>query len=435
MELLMTVFHAVALVVPVVTLLVLWYRRKGIEIDHIFLFSTGFIFYLVLSYTLAKSSFFSVYVGSPSYPVWKASYDLVTQETWAWYLASLVFLYCAFIAGSWLAVRRSSSSVRVRNPIDPVATNIFFAITMGFIAVFGYQLRDHFFWSYQKSTQISVFSSFVAASILLISVTACVVIYRYHSGKSLRRSLLHPAVASYGVVAILLLSMGGRVIVVSSLLMIVIFYSVYVHRLRLSTSIAFFVFLVILSHIVILWRMGFASEILNPKQYYNVRGLEIALFSENFNVSYSLMDFLAKYPIPLIRFPLILFSNFIGLMPSFIFPDKSAWILDVSSIGYTIGSPSGGFNAYVSLMVNFGIIGSSLFLFGLSYFLQRLRQYQSTIAIAMYVLLSGWLAAMFFRDFGQTVIKQMFQFSVLMPLALLVLSRIITNKRKHSVLV
>ena len=268
-----------------------------------------------------------------------------------------------------------------------------------------------------------------------MSVAVCAVVYRYYKSdttKSLLRSFIHPTTISYGVVAVLLISMGGRVIVVSSIMMVAVFFSVYIRRLRLFTVITLFLSLVLLAHILIIWRESQPFSNLQDyyRQYINLDVILIKLFSENFNVSYSLMDFLGKYSMPLLRFPVVLLSNLIALIPSFVFPGKTAWMLDFSSIGYTIGSPAGGFNAYVSLILNFGILGSSLFLFGFSYFLQRLKQYRSTVFIAIYVMLSGWLAAMFFRDLGQTLIKEMLQFSVFMPLALLVLSRIMTKRRK-----
>ena len=435
MNVLINVLHGSALAIPVITLITLWYRRRGIEIDHIFLFSAGFIFYLVLPFTLAQSSFFSVYRASSTYGVWEKAFGLVTLETWAWYFISVLLLYCAFILGSWLASREPSQTAPVKNSIDPTALNIFFAGAIFFVTIFGYQLRDYFFWSYQKSTQIPIFGSFVASSILLMSVAVCAIVYRYYRNdtkRSFLKSLLHPAVISYGIVAVLLLSMGGRIIVVTSLMILAVFFSVYIRRLRLLTVAALFVLLVILSHIIVLWRMGFPSEILNPQQYYNIRGLAIALCSENFDVGYSLIHFLGTYSLPLIRFPVVLLSGVIGLIPSFIFPGKTAWILGFPSLGYSIGNLAGGLNVYVSLAINFGILGASVFLFMLSYALQGLKQYASSITTVIYVLVSGWLAAEFFRDFEQTILKEILEFSVLMPFALLVLSRIIVKMKKNS---
>lgn len=462
MEVLIKFLHIVALGAPIVTILYLWYRRSGIEVDHIFLFSAGFVFYMVLPFTLAKTEVFSVH---SVFPIWKKAFYLVPPQTWVWYFISLLLFYGAFIVGSWfgskplpqnfLIERIRAGKLRCKlvayiynhlqkiksflvqgDGIDPTALNIFFAITTFFIFLFGYPLRSYFFFGYQKSTQIPVFDSFVAASILLTSVAVCSVIYRYYnsnkSGWLLWRSLLNPAVISYCIVAFLLVSMGGRILVVSALMMIAVFFSVYIRRIRLLVAIAVFIALVLLSHVILLWRDGSAMKIFNPQQYYNIFGLEVALFSDNFNVGYSLMDFLGKYSIPIFRFPTMLLSNLVGLVPSFIFPAKALWMVDFKSLGYTLGGLSGGVNAYVSLVVNFGVVGASFFFFGLSYTLQRLKQCTHPITTAMYVLLSGWLAALFFRNFEQAIIKEMLQFSVLVPFALLVLSRIIIKRREKQ---
>ncbi len=451
MNVVITSLHISALMIPIITLLILWYQRRGIEIDHVFLFSAGFIFYLVLPYTLTGTDFF---IHNHTYSAWQKVFNTIPAQTWVGYFTSLLLFYGSFIAGSWIASKPSDSTVpsehcrggrlvlqKIKSlviqadGIHPAALNVFFAAAIFFIVMFGYRLRDYFFYSYSKSTQIPAFSSFVAAAVLLISLAICAMVYRFYrqNGKrSFLRSLVHPAVISYCIVAFLLVSMGGRVIVISSLMMFMVFFSVYIRRLPLVFSFIFLFSLVLVSHSILLWRFGQDARIfVNPiQEYFKWRwwqGLGINFFSENFNVGYSLIDFLGKYSIPLLRFPIVLTRHLVGLVPSFVFPSKASWVVDFSSLGYDIGSLSGGFNAYVSLVLNFGIVGASLFLFGFSYALQSLKQYARPIPTVVYVLVSGWLAAEFFRDFEQTVIKEMLQFSVLMPLALLVLSRIMKS--------
>ncbi|MDO8581257.1 MAG: hypothetical protein Q7S16_00070 [bacterium] len=438
MEVLIGWLHSLTLVIPGVTLLYLWYKRKGIEIDHIFLFTLGFIFYLILPFTLAETELFSANLGV--YPTWKRAFDAITPQTWVWYFISVLLFYGSFIAGSWMSSKRSLPAVKIKNDIDPTALNIFFVIALFFIFVFGYSLRGYFFFAYQKSTQIPVFDSFIAASILLMSVAVCATIRRYYKrkeGQSLWKLLFNPAVISYCIVAVLLISMGGRVIVGSSLIMVAVFFSVYIRRIHPLAAIAIFIALILSSHVVSMWRIGVSmQDTFAIQEYFVLRGWLMAatvFSSENFNVGYSLIDFLGKYSLPILRFPLVLFSNLIGLIPSFLFPAKTSWMVGFTSLGYNVGGLSGGFNAYISLVVNFGILGASLFLFGLSYVLQQLKHYSGPIATAVYVMLSGWLAALFFRNFEQTVIKQMLEFSVLMPLALLVVSRILM-KRKEKLL-
>jgi len=136
--------HFSAFAMPVATLLYLWYRRRGIEIDHIFVFSVGFIFYSVLPFTLAKSFYFSVY---DSYSAWIHAFNLVTRQTWALYFSSLLLWYGSFVAGSWIGGKHPLTEVEKKNPVEPMALNIFFAAAIFFVFLFGYQLRSYFFWS------------------------------------------------------------------------------------------------------------------------------------------------------------------------------------------------------------------------------------------------------------------------------------------------
>jgi len=79
-------------------------------------------------------------------------------------------------------------------------------------------------------------------------------------------------------------------------------------------------------------------------------------------------------------------------------------------------------HAFVSLMVDFGMIGSMVFLFCVSWLLRRMKQEPLVPYGAMYSLTSGWLALLFFRDVQQTLIKAILEFSILVPLVIVLVS-------------
>jgi hypothetical protein len=90
--------------------------------------------------------------------------------------------------------------------------------------------------------------------------------------------------------------------------------------------------------------------------------------------------------------------------------------------------PLGGLSSFVSLNLNFGIIGSALFLFlwpiPFRYLKSRLS---NTLYATMYVMCSGWLAFTFFRDaFSISLVKAIFQDSIVIPLVIVALGYLLT---------
>ena len=157
---------------------------------------------------------------------------------------------------------------------------------------------------------------------------------------------------------------------------------------------------------------------------YSIGSIVKYLISDPLIISYSLWDYLIKYEIPYFNYPFSLLSHLIGLIPSFIFPSKSDYYIDYVSLGYKLFTAKGTTSTFVSLLVNFGLIGAIVCLFCISYFMAWLRKQNTQPYITMYVMTCGWLGISFFRIFETTMIKYIFQFSLLLPLII----AIITNK-------
>ena len=100
------------------------------------------------------------------------------------------------------------------------------------------------------------------------------------------------------------------------------------------------------------------------------------------------------------------------------------YYIDYVSLGYKLFTAQGTTSTFVSLLINFGLIGAIVFLFCISYFMAWLRKQNTQPYITMYVMTCGWLGISFFRIFETTMIKYIFQFSILIPLII----AIITNK-------
>ncbi len=81
----------------------------------------------------------------------------------------------------------------------------------------------------------------------------------------------------------------------------------------------------------------------------------------------------------------------------------------------------------VSWMLNFGILGSFAFAILVGFLFRWLRQKDTALSRAVYPMLCGWLAFSFFRDdFGIVIVKEMVEASIIFPLILFGLSRVVS---------
>ena len=117
------------LVLPVVTVIRLCRKDDGIEIDHIFLFSCGFIFYFILPIVLGRMGYFPMYSG---YGAWKSTFDSISDSTWIAYFISCIVWYISFIVGD-IVGRKFRKNVSVApHHADERVLNIF--LVVGIIA-------------------------------------------------------------------------------------------------------------------------------------------------------------------------------------------------------------------------------------------------------------------------------------------------------------
>jgi hypothetical protein len=96
---------------------------------------------------------------------------------------------------------------------------------------------------------------------------------------------------------------------------------------------------------------------------------------------------------------------------------KDSMILSPEDSGFHIENPVGGVNSFFSFMVNFGALGTTVFLFLFSYGMGFLKSREGSIlARAMYSVISGWLLISFFRNpFEVSLVKDIFQMSIVVP--------------------
>ncbi len=155
-----------------------------------------------------------------------------------------------------------------------------------------------------------------------------------------------------------------------------------------------------------------------------------SFFMEPGYVGMTLISHLIENKFNLIEFPISLLSNIIGIVPSILFPEKFKYIQAIGEIGKPISVFQGTTHNYVELMANFGLFGAMIFMFFLSLSLNFLKRNESLSGV--YIAVCSFLPFFFFRDLPNTLIKYIFEFTMILSV-LLYYSNFIILKIKNRI--
>jgi hypothetical protein len=162
----------------------------------------------------------------------------------------------------------------------------------------------------------------------------------------------------------------------------------------------------------------------------DLKTIIFVFFAEPLFTSYSLFSYLAFNSLSLIQFPIILLSAFINLVPTVFLPDKASLLLYAKDLGLVVQAPQGALNSFVSFNFNFGILGTIFVLICLGCFMEILRRRKTDVSLTIYFMLCYSLPFSFFRDdFQVSLIKNMFEFAVIIPLFYMFVTRFLTYPR------
>ena len=165
-----------------------------------------------------------------------------------------------------------------------------------------------------------------------------------------------------------------------------------------------------------IWRMGDTDFTIDQLAYIGVAEPTFTWISA---ISmYDLND------LPLFAFPGNFISSFINFIPLSVFPNKSEFISDLSLNYY---APMGATNVLLSLISNFGILGSMVALFCLGFLLSQVRlRWQTVFGKTYYYCICGIIPFQLFRDDMGIVNKQFFSNFLLVPILIFAVHRIMS---------
>ena len=214
------------------------------------------------------------------------------------------------------------------------------------------------------------------------------------------------------VVGAVMLWLGSRLYVASLLLMFLIYQTNLRQRLSLRWVVAAGLLFALVFGAIGSWREGSSPT----SALSNV-------LVEPMNGSLSLVHYLRYRGISWFNAPTALMGDFQNLVPTVLMPDKYKRLKKPDAY-----IPVGGLHSFVSFNMNFGLAGTAVFWLLWPMLFRYLKSRMSDVLPAtVYIMGSGWLAFTFFRDmFSISLVKAIFEDSVVIPCLIVVLGRLLT---------
>jgi len=220
------------------------------------------------------------------------------------------------------------------------------------------------------------------------------------------------------VTALLLLAMGGRMYVIQTFIIYLVYKTSFApKRWKLHQIILFAIFALLVGAWVGIHRLGDSFDL--SKGLYS-------FLAEPIFTWFSTSTFLTSNNIPVINFPSNFLTSFFNLMPNTVF-SLQPYVISTQAMGYEYLSPLGADSVWSTFVINFGSVGSFFFIFFTGFMLNFLRHLSENNRFwaVYYILVCGMLPFQFFRDGFYIINKQLFFNFLILPAIVLVVLKFI----------
>jgi hypothetical protein len=359
-----------------------WSARK---LTHLHVFLLGWAYYLGGPVIVAHLGLLN---SIQSAGAWVYYIGITGTGHWPLFLYVLL-MPLAYVAGDRLSrkfkgARPGASYVRLANWLTWPAY-------AGLLVAFTIAARELLFSGYSEEYDLYLMGPLATLQMLILFQY---LMYR-SSGASIAAKLNMILLVA---TSIILLGMGGRLYVVTSLAAIYFYYWNWGSKsaaARRKSLFAIFWIIIALA-LVGMWRMGDINFI----------QLGIYLFVEPLFTSISAFSFMQNWEGALFAAPKDFFQAFLNIVPSWLWQDKAEYFSTLVSEGYGVLSPFGALSIVASTVGNFGFIGGLIFVLLVGFVMGRSRINAVTpISRALYCYLTGLVLFIFFRDPFQIQVK------------------------------
>jgi len=370
---------------------------------HFYLFLLGWTYYLLVPVLAGRLGLFE---SLESFEL-MSRYVRPTDPLWPTLIAYILALPVFFVAGSMLA----QSLPHLRRSVTPLywATRVLLPVYGLMLIIFAFSARANLFAGYAEDMDLSVVGPIATLQMALL--------LQYMLAKAAGLASARWAGMMLTISSVLLMSMGGRLYVVSSLVALYIYWwqwSARDARARRLSLVPLIVAPIGLAMIG-MWRMG----------VFDPSALFFYLFAESMFTSISAFTLMASQGPALVHGPSDFLSAFLNIVPSALWPDKASMMVSLIETPLQFEAPFGATSIVTSTIGNFGFLGGPLFI-GLVGFIMGRAATNTRLPTgrALYCYLCCLLPFMFFRDPFQVQVKVVITGFLLIWLNRLLASRV-----------
>ncbi|EKO3717658.1 oligosaccharide repeat unit polymerase [Vibrio metschnikovii] len=340
--------------------------------------------------------------GFPGIENWSVTFAHAKDE-----YEVLLFLSSAIILSMYLFVdffsRIKFPNIRASR-ISPVTILLFFIVFIGILFVIWFRARGLFFKGYLTDYSTSLMGQMATINLLMNFL----LLYSFLAGyrKSFNFILIFILINS-----ILLLSMGGRMYVVTIIVSWALYFSNLSTGIQRFKLVIFLLFFVLFFLSIGIFRLGIKDFSFLPYIF----------LGEPIFTSYSSSSFLGNNDIPVLGHISLYIKSYIGLLPSFFFSDKTQLYTLPQHMGYDFIAPLGATSIVVYLTVSFGVIGSPAFFILLSFVFTFIKKQSNNgfLWIVIYYTMLSIVPFILFRESFYVSTRALVLPSVVLPLLLL----------------
>ena len=351
-----------------------------------------------------------IFNGLPGIDLYRSAFKLVPDSKLFQYLLISFLWLPSFFLGHFLfgILAKKKASIELFPPsISTYSVSYIGVLLFLVLLLFAYLGRQSLFGGYgsydigargKMSTLLMVYNFFLLYQLISLQ----------------RISLL--MIIGTALCCLFLLSMGGRMYVFHTFIIILIYKTSFSEkRWKLSNLFLFGLLGLFIASVFGLWRMGSSVGLENAAY---------SLMAEPAFTWFSTISYMVSNDIPYFNFPSNFLTSFLNLIPNTFFSLKP-YIVSTASMVKDYQNPLGADSVWSTFVINFGSIGSSLFLFVTGFVLNFLKykSYRSRFWGVYYIMVCGLLPFQFFRDGFYILNKQIvFNFLLLPALLLSVLN-------------
>lgn len=381
-----------------------------IRLYHNILFLIGFIYYLLLPLWIVVQGAFG------DYPGMKSVYQYFSFDYVLSYCIIVTIFFISFYLGSFLPLKFIKKE-RSKPSIDLIiSSRDLFIISLPFFFLGQYTIManaGNLFQGYLVEYDDGFMGTISTINMVFLFL------YIYSKGKLNVKNYFIDLylVSSLVEFFIILLGMGSRMYILIPCVTCTLYFLdkgvISIKKVLVGGLIAVLFFL-----FIGIWRLGDSGFSIDSFLYIGI--------AEPVFTWISVESMFSSNELPLIAMPYNFFSSFLNFVPTLLFSNKAEFIQPIT-LNYD--NPFGATSLLVSLIANFGILGSCFVLFLLGFFLTSLRLNGRTLFTkTYYYCICGIIPFQLFRDSIPIVNKMLFYNFLLFPFLLFSIEKLLCKK-------